>query len=76
MALRSKQTVNIAIAGSSIAHGLVTTPDEVAVLATLGTSTTGIYRFSASDATSVYIAVGSAATSADVTCAVNHSVVK
>jgi len=76
MALRSKTTSNIAIAGTQIAHGLATTPDEVTCLATLGTSTTPIYRFSASDATSVYIAVGSAATSADVIMAVNHSLVR
>lgn len=82
MALRSKQTVNIAVAGSQIAHGLTshtgvaTAPDEVFVLPTIAAGAGQTYRFSASDATSVYLAQGTSATSADVVCAINHSYVK
>jgi hypothetical protein len=76
MALRSKQTVAIAVAGSQIAHGLSATPDEIIVLPTVAAGAGQTYRFSASDANSVYLAQGTAATSADVVCAVNHSIVK
>lgn len=76
MALRSKQTVAITQAGSTIAHGLISTPDEVYVLPTIAAGAGQTYRFSASDATNVYLAQGTSATSADVICAVNHSIIK
>ena len=76
MALRSKSTTNIAIAGSTIAHGLVSTPDEVSVLATIAAGAGGVYRYAASDATNVYLAAGTTATSADVIAAVNHSIIR
>jgi hypothetical protein len=76
MALRSKQTVAIAVAGSTIAHSLASTPDEVFVLPTVSAGAGQTYRFSASDGTNVYLAQGTSATSADVVCAVNHTMVK
>lgn len=76
MALRSKQTVNIAVAGGALAHGLASTPDEVFVLPTIATGAGQTYRYAANDATNVYLAQGTSATSADVVCAVNHSIVK
>lgn len=74
MAFRFKTTAAIAVAGSTIPHGLGAVPNEVFVLPTLGAAG-NIYRFSASDATNVYLASASGATSADVVVAVNHSFV-
>jgi hypothetical protein len=76
MALRFKTTTNLAVAGSSIAHGLGATPDEVFVLPTIAAGAGQTYRFSASDATYVYLAQGTTASSADVVAAVNHSIIK
>ena len=84
MALRTKQTVNIAIAGSAIAHGCVNsnpaagqtnTPNEIKVLPTIAAGAGQTYRYAASDATYVYLAQGTTATSADVVCSINHSFV-
>jgi hypothetical protein len=76
MALRFKTTTNIAIAGSSIAHGLGATPTEVFVLPTIAAGAGQTYRYSASDATNVYLAQGTAAGSADVVAAVVHSIIQ
>lgn len=81
MPLRSKQTVAIGTAQTAIAHGLTvngvgTTPDEVYVLPTIAQGAGQTYRSAASDATNVYLAQGTSATSADVVCAVNHSMMK
>ena len=67
---------SIALAGTTIAHGLGTTPDEVFVLPTISAGAGQTYRFSASDATNIYLAQGTTATSADIVAAVNHSIVK
>lgn len=80
-ALRSKTTSNIAIAGTTIAHGLNQngtglTPDDVIVLSTLATAAGHTYRYAASDATNVYLANGTAAGSADVTCIYWHTLVR
>ena len=69
----------ISVAGLTIPHGLGTTPDEVwAVITALGNVATAnsCYMFSAADATNVYFASGSAACSAVVYAATNHSIVK
>lgn len=80
MAQRKTQTVAIAVGGSSIAHGLTqngvaATPNEITVVPTIAQGAGQTYRYSASDATCVYLAQGTSATSADVTAAVNHSLV-
>lgn len=76
MALRFKVTSNIAVGGTTIAHGLGTTPDEVFVLPSIAAGAGQTYRYAAHDATNVYLAQGTAATSADVVVAVNHSIIK
>lgn len=65
----------IALAGTTIPHGLGVTPDEVWFTPILGTSAL-IYQFSAADATNIYLAAGSAAASATGYAASNHSIVK
>lgn len=79
MALRfSVKNTAIAVAGTSIAHGLGSTPDEwfysqrsfnAAVQSTL-------YTYAAPDATNLYIAAASNAGTADVFCCLNHSIIK
>lgn len=82
MALRSKTTTAIAVAGTTIAHGLTnsggtaTAPDELWVLATVAQGAGQTYRYAASDATNVYLASGTSASSADVFFAINHSICK
>lgn len=82
MALRTKQTVAIAVAGSPIAHGctdhkgVATAPDEIIVLPTIAAGAGQTYRYSASDANSIYLAQGTSATSADVVASINHSMMK
>ena len=82
MPLRSKTTTNIAVAGTQIAHGLTNhagvaaAPDEVFVLPTIAAGAGQTYRYSAHDATSIYLAQGTSATSADVVAAINHSMMK
>ena len=65
----------IAVAGTTIPHGLGTTPDEVFFSNIIGTPT-HVYIFSAADATNIYLAAGSAAASATAYAAVNHSITK
>lgn len=80
-ALRSKSTTNIAIAGTTIAHGLNQNgtgliPDDVIVLSSIATAAGQTYRYAAHDATNVYLANGTAAGSADVTCIYHHTIVR
>ena len=75
MALRFQSKQNIAIAGTTIPHGLGLTPDEVW---TMPSTAAGFpsYIFSAQDATNVYLATGTAAHSAWVYAAYNHSIIR
>lgn len=73
MALRFKSSGTaqaIALAGTTIPHGLGQTPDEVTILPLDVKGFT--YQFSAADASNVYIAAASAACSATVYAAKNH----
>lgn len=76
MALRAKFTQEIAVAGSTIAHGLSAAPDEMTVLPTVAAGAGQTYRYAAHDATNVYLAQGTAATSADVHVSVWHSIIE
>jgi hypothetical protein len=76
MAYRFKTTTNIAVAGTTVAHGLGRTPDEIIVLPTIAAGAGQTYRFSASDASNVYLAQGTAATSADVIASYSHSMIQ
>ena len=66
----------IAVAGTTIAHGLGFTPDEVTVLPTVAQGAGETYKFSASDATSIYLAQGTSATTADISAHYWHSVTR
>ncbi len=82
MALRFKSaSANIAVAGTTIAHGLTAngsavTPDEVWVLPTTAAGAGQTYRYAANDSTAVYLAQGTSACSADVYAAYNHSTIR
>jgi hypothetical protein len=73
MTYRYKTTSAVAVAGTTIAHGLGMTPDDVIVLPTIATGAGQTYRYAAHDATNVYLAQGTSATSADVTVQVAHT---
>ena len=82
MAARTKQTVAIVVAGSSISHGCTNpntggtnVPTEVMVLPTISAGAGQTYRYAANDANYVYLAQGTTATSADVICGINHSII-
>lgn len=75
MALRFRSTVNVLQAGSTIAHGLGVIPDELSVVPMTNASGATIYRLAASTSTSIFLASISAATSAFVIAAVNHSII-
>jgi hypothetical protein len=77
MAFRVKITArDITVAGSTVAHGLGAVPDQVQVMPTLAAGAGQTYRFSTSDATNVYLAQGTAGTSADVVISIWHSIIK
>lgn len=66
----------IAVAGTTIAHGLGVTPDEISVLPTVAQGAGETYRFSASDATNIYLAQGTSATTADIDAHYWHSITR
>lgn len=60
-------------AGSTIAHGLCTTPTMTYVTPTVAQGAGQTYQYTGADSTNIYLAQGTSATSADVTVEVFHS---
>lgn len=77
MALRFKSlSAVVAVAGTTIAHGLGNTPDEVFCLAATAAGAGQTYRYAVSDATNVYLAQGTSAASVDVYAVRNHTIIQ
>lgn len=74
MALRFRTITAVAVAGTTIPHGLGATPDEITATALTAAGNIYMITASAANSTNVYLAAN-AASSALVIAAVTHSII-